>query len=82
MALSPDNQLLALGSLEDEVIVLAKTLKPLHTLAGHAGGTNSLAFAGNGRLVTAGEDGTACLWDATNGTLLHRFLCNGTDADK
>lgn len=82
MSLSSDKSLLALGSIDDAIVVLGRSLKLLHTLSGHEGGTNSLLFAGPAKMVSAGEDGRLCVWSATEDTLLHRVRCNGLDVDK
>lgn len=55
-------------------------------LAGHEGGTTSLAFASPTLLVSAGEDGTAAVWDCGEApgaaALKARLACEGVDVDK
>jgi WD40 repeat protein len=51
-------------------------------LQGHAGGTNAVAFGGSSRLVSAGEDGTAAVWDPQSGNLLARLVCEGENTDR
>jgi WD40 repeat protein len=62
--------------------VLDGSLSVLRELAGHAGGTNSLCFGGSNRLVSAGEDGTAAVWDPDSGDLIARLECEGENADR
>jgi hypothetical protein len=75
--------LVAAGCYEDEVALLeAPGLTLVASLPGHAGGTNALAFAGPALLVSAGEDGTAALWDCGARRLRARLACEGVDADR
>eukprot|EP00878_Enallax_costatus_P018098 GHUV01019041.1.p1 GENE.GHUV01019041.1~~GHUV01019041.1.p1 ORF type:complete len:372 (+),score=94.31 GHUV01019041.1:697-1812(+) len=82
LALSSDAQLLAAGSCEPAVMVYDLALALKYSLAGHAGGTNSLAFAKGGRLLSAGEDGDAAVWDCTNGSCIARLECEGEHVDR
>jgi WD40 repeat protein len=82
IALSANAQLLAAGSCEPGIAVFDLQLSLLRTLSGHEGGTNSLAFATGGRLVSAGEDGQFAVWDSGSGNCLARLDCEGTNVDK
>lgn len=82
MALSADAQLLAAGSCEPSIAVFDLQLALLRTLSGHEGGTNGLAFAVGGRLVSAGEDGQLAVWDSSSGNCLARLECEGENLDK
>ncbi|KAF6265937.1 WD40-repeat-containing domain protein [Scenedesmus sp. NREL 46B-D3] len=82
MALSSDAQLLAAGSCEPDIAVFDLNLTLLRTLSGHKGGTNGLAFAKGGRLVSAGEDGHLAVWQSSSGSCLARLECEGTNVDK
>lgn len=82
MALSADAQLLAAGSCEPSIAVFDLQLALLRTLSGHDGGTNGLAFAVGGRLVSAGEDGQLAVWDSSSGNCLARLECEGVNLDK
>lgn len=74
--------LVAVGQADSAVIVLlSENLEVLRELPGHAGGTNSLAFSSN-KLVSAGEDGTAAIWDAISGEQLVRLECEGENVDR
>lgn len=75
---------IAVGQADTAAIVIfdAKDLSVLRELAGHAGGTNSLAFAGSSRLVSAGEDGAAATWDPNTGNLIARLDCEGENTDR
>jgi WD40 repeat protein len=80
--ISRDGALVAAGSVEDEIVVLdGKQLSLSARLNGHEGGTNSLAF-GAERLVSAGEDGKAKLWDAKEGSCVAELTCEGVDVDR
>jgi WD40 repeat protein len=82
-ATADGHALIAVGQADTAAIVVfnAKDLSVLQQLAGHAGGTNSLAFAGSSRLVSAGEDGAAAVWDPT-GQLIARLDCEGENTDR
>jgi WD40 repeat protein len=82
MALCPDAKLLAAGTNEPGIALFDLQLTPLRMLAGHEGGTNALAFASAGRLVSAGEDGQLAVWDGSSGNCLARLDCEGTNVDK
>lgn len=75
--------IIAAGQSDTPAILLSDaSLAPVWELAGHAGGTNTLAFAGDSRLVSAGEDGSAAVWDPRSGALLARLECEGENTDK
>jgi hypothetical protein len=74
--------LVAAGGYDDEIVLLDLDLNAAARLPGHAGGTNALAFAGPARLVSAGEDGTAAVWDCRSHKLAARLACEGVDADR
>jgi WD40 repeat protein len=75
--------IIAAGQSDTPAIVLFDaSLAPVRELAGHAGGTNTLVFAGSSRLVSAGEDGSAAVRDPQSGDLLARLECEGENTDK
>lgn len=81
--LAAGNAIVAVGQADTATIVLLDgNLSPLRELQGHAGGTNALAFGGSSRLVSAGEDGTAAVWDPQSGELLARLKCEGENTDR
>lgn len=77
-----DHEAIAAGTIDDEVVVLDTDLKLKHKLSGHEGGTNSLGFASDNVLVSAGEDGKARVWNASTGSCIAELPCEGLDADK
>lgn len=80
LAISGDQ--LAVGTAETEVIILNRhTGNVIHSLSGHPGGTNSLVYAAGTRLISAGEDGRAAIWDIEKGLQLESLEVEGLDAD-
>ena len=80
LALSGDQ--LAVGTAEREILILNRqTGNVIHALAGHTGGTNSLVYAAGTRLISAGEDGKAAIWDIEKGIQLESLEVEGLDAD-
>ena len=75
MALSPKGQLLAVGTVDAEIAVLDvhHSGAVQHRLAGHAGGTNGVAFLGGNSLVSVGEDGRARIWNVVRASCLHEL---------
>jgi WD40 repeat protein len=66
VAFSPDGRLLATSKAGGEVRVWhLATGKELHSFKGHDSWLTSLAFAAGGRLLSAGADGTAVIWDTS-----------------
>lgn len=53
-----------------------------HTLAGHSGGTNGLAFLSGNSLVSVGEDGVARLWNVARATCLHELRVDAEGGDR
>ena len=83
VAFSADGKRLALGGgSNDKTVTLwdVATGQRLRTLRGHDGAVNSLAFSPDGsRIVSAGGDKNARVWDAAHGKEL--FVLSGTLAD-
>jgi WD40 repeat protein len=62
------NTVSLLGSVRTVTLVDAATGKTRHTLAGHTGGANCLAFSADGaRLVSGGRKGDVKVWDTKSG---------------
>jgi WD40 repeat protein len=56
--------------------------KVAHTLAGHSGGTNGVAFLSGNCLASVGEDGTARVWNLARATCLHELTVDAEGADR
>lgn len=83
MALSPKGQLLAVGTVDEAIAVLdVLSGKVAHTLAGHGGGTNGLAFLSGNSLVSVGEDGKARMWNVVRATCQHELTVDAEGADR
>jgi WD40 repeat protein len=83
MCMSPSTHLLAAGTVDNEITVVdAASGLVVCGLAGHAGGTNDLAFMGNDRLISCGEDGKVVLWDLKAKRAVFEAAVEGTGADK
>mmetsp|Transcript_26712 Transcript_26712/g.67191 ORF Transcript_26712/g.67191 Transcript_26712/m.67191 type:complete len:379 (+) Transcript_26712:109-1245(+) len=83
ICVNPSGSTLAASSLDDEVLLIDVadgTVK--RKLEGHSGGVNSLGFLSDALLVSAGEDGTAALWEVESGKLVERYEVEGVDADR
>ncbi|MBN8459772.1 MAG: serine/threonine protein kinase [Verrucomicrobia bacterium] len=77
LAWSPDGGLLALGS-GREVHFHDGNLRRIRSVAGHADEVVSLAWSPDStRLVSGAKDGTAHIWEAATGRLLHVLAGHG-----
>jgi WD40 repeat protein len=77
MAISPDGQRIACGSLNKTVWILdAVSGKEIHVLQGHNREVADVAFSPDGRrLASSGFDGTIKVWEVANGREV--FTCQG-----
>ncbi len=75
LAFAPDSRLLAGGTHTGRIHLWSlPDLEPVGGESGHVGGVRTVsAAAGGRRVVTAGEDGTARVWDGREGRQLHRI---------
>jgi WD40 repeat protein len=73
IAISPDGQTLASGSLDDTIKLWhLPTGKSLHTLSGHSSKVTSLVISSDGQKIASGSgDKTIKLWNLKTGELLH-----------
>lgn len=72
-AISPDGAHVIVGLYEGAQLFDAATGELIRTLAGHRNPVWAVAFAPDGRPLTASLDGTARLWDAEGRETLQRF---------
>jgi WD40 repeat protein len=83
VAFSPDNRLLASGSVDANVKLWdTATGRELLTLSGHTQIINALAFSPDGKFIVSGsEDGSTKLWAAQSGELLATLMSLNKGAD-
>ncbi|GAB4820630.1 hypothetical protein N2152v2_007676 [Parachlorella kessleri] len=82
LALSPKEQLVAVGTVEDEICLLdVATGEVKFRLAGHDGGTNAVAFLSGNTLVSAGEDGKTRVWNVGRQSCIHELAIDAVEPD-
>jgi WD40 repeat protein len=79
---SPDGTAVAVGTVDEQVIVYDAQLQHTASCSGHEGGTNGLAWLPGNRLASVGEDGSLRVWAADSGQQLAEVACEGVDVDK
>ena len=75
MALSPDGQLVAVGTRNHEVVIYElETGEKLSVLAGHSDDVMNVAFHPDGKtLASRGLDNRIKIWDLSSGKILHEI---------
>ncbi len=82
MALSPKRKLLAVATVEPEIMLLdTATGEIKYTLAGHKGGTNGIVFVSGSVLASCGEDGSLRIWSIPKQACVTHIPITGLDAD-
>ena len=81
VAISPNGQTLASGSLDDKIKLWnLQTGELVQTLTGHAKAVNTLAISPSGQTVVSGsDDRTIKLWNIYNGNLLRTLTDHSRD---
>lgn len=74
-ALSPDNQIVAIGATEHTVWLYDRqSQRELHQLEGHSSSIHRLRFSPDGKiLLSLDEDGVIILWDVASGQRLNQM---------
>lgn len=79
LSIAPDGRFAAVCLLEEARVIDLQTGQTAAVITGHVGRVWSVAFLPDGRLVTAGEDTTALIWDLG---LLRALNPTGNDDDR
>ncbi|HAX80599.1 MAG TPA: hypothetical protein DCY88_33375 [Cyanobacteria bacterium UBA11372] len=81
VAISPNGQTVASGSLDDKIKVWnLQTGELLQTLSGHSKAVNTVAISPNGQiLVSGGDDRTIKIWNFLTGSQLRSLTDHGRD---
>lgn len=82
LALSPDGQLIALGSVNgDASLWNLQSEEVVHRFSGHGGWVTSVAFSSDGRyLTTSGADGKTLVWDLSEEAAAEWLALTGHDS--
>jgi WD40 repeat protein len=83
IAISPDNQTLVSGSLDDRIMIWNSLRGEwLGTLTGHSKSVNALAFSPDGQtLISCSDDDSIKLWQLANGRLLRSLSGHSRDVN-
>ena len=75
VAVAPDGRWIAVGTRAGKIQLWQGTPRRLaRTLTAHTGGVRAVAFSGDAnRLISAGEDGRAVVWEVVSGRSVARF---------
>ena len=77
LALHPHRPLVAIAAMDKNVHLVNWQTGERKVLASHAGAVHAVAFASDGTLASAGEDGTIRVWDVSTEKMLREIPGNG-----